>query len=46
MVVVALIGGTGNVGKTLVDALKASEKHKVIVFGRKVWQFLRGKSCL
>lgn len=36
MVVVAVVGGTGKVGKTLVDALKASEKHEVIVFGRKV----------
>lgn len=36
MVVVAIIGGTGAVGKTLVDALNASEKHNVIVFARKV----------
>jgi uncharacterized protein YbjT (DUF2867 family) len=36
MVVVAVVGGTGNVGKTLVDALKASNKHEVIVLGRKV----------
>jgi len=36
MVVVAVVGGTGNVGKTLVDALKESEKHEVIVFGRKI----------
>src|ERR1700761_7256761 len=36
MVVVAIVGGMGNVGRTLVDAFKESEKHEVIVFGRKV----------
>lgn len=36
MVVVAIVGGTGNVGKTLVDAFKESEKHEVIILGRKV----------
>lgn len=36
MVVVAVAGGTGNVGKTLVDALKNSREHEVIVLGRKV----------
>jgi len=43
MVVVAVVGGMGNVGKTLVDALKESEKHEVIVFGRKVPE---GKSAV
>ncbi|KAJ4986501.1 hypothetical protein SVAN01_08063 [Stagonosporopsis vannaccii] len=36
MVVVAVAGGTGSVGKTIVDALKADGKHKVIVLARKV----------
>jgi predicted dinucleotide-binding enzyme len=36
MVIVAVIGGTGNVGKTIVDALKEDEKHEVIVLTRKV----------
>ncbi|TVY76133.1 Oxidoreductase swnN [Lachnellula suecica] len=36
MVVVAIVGGTGNVGKTLVDAFKEDGKHEVIVLGRKV----------
>ncbi|KAF2625417.1 NAD(P)-binding protein [Macroventuria anomochaeta] len=38
MVVVAVVGGTGNVGKTIVDALKIDGTHEVIVFGRKVPQ--------
>lgn len=36
MVIVAVVGGTGNVGKTLVDAFKENGKHGVIVFARKV----------
>jgi len=36
MVVVAIVGGMGNVGKTLVDAFKESEKHEVIVLSRKI----------
>ncbi|KAF1955369.1 NAD(P)-binding protein [Byssothecium circinans] len=36
MVVVAIVGGTGAVGKTLVDAFKADGKHEVIVLARKV----------
>ena len=36
MVTVAVAGGTGNVGKTIVDALIASQKHEVIVLTRKV----------
>ncbi|KNG52515.1 nmra-like family protein [Stemphylium lycopersici] len=36
MVTVAIVGGTGNVGKTLVDAFVADGKHKVIVIARKV----------
>jgi uncharacterized protein YbjT (DUF2867 family) len=36
MVVVAVIGGTGNVGKTIVDALRDDGKHEVVVLTRKV----------
>jgi uncharacterized protein YbjT (DUF2867 family) len=36
MAVVAVVGGTGNVGKTLVNTLKKSKKHEVIIFARKV----------
>jgi predicted dinucleotide-binding enzyme len=36
MVVVAVVGGTGNVGKTIVEAFIADGTHKVIVLGRKV----------
>jgi aspartate-semialdehyde dehydrogenase len=36
MVVVAVVGGTGSVGKTIVDAFKEDGKHKVIVLARKV----------
>ena len=36
MVVVAVAGGTGGVGRTIVDALKASPVHTVIVLARKV----------
>jgi nucleoside-diphosphate-sugar epimerase len=39
MVVVAIFGGTGGVGRTLVDAFKADRKHQVIVFARKVNMF-------
>ena len=36
MVTVAVAGGSGNVGRTIVDALKKSEKHDVIVLTREV----------
>ncbi|KIX93964.1 uncharacterized protein Z520_10301 [Fonsecaea multimorphosa CBS 102226] len=35
MVTVAVAGGTGDLGRTIVDALKASPKHQVIVLARK-----------
>ncbi|KAH8807668.1 hypothetical protein F5884DRAFT_345008 [Xylogone sp. PMI_703] len=35
MVVVAVAGGTGNLGKALVEVLKDSPKHKVVVLSRK-----------
>lgn len=36
MVVVAIAGGTGNVGRTIVDAFKEDGKHEVIILARKV----------
>jgi uncharacterized protein YbjT (DUF2867 family) len=36
MVTVAVIGGTGSVGKTIVDAFLADGTHEVIVITRKV----------
>jgi len=36
MVKVAVAGGTGSVGRTIVDALKENPKHEVIVLARKV----------
>ena len=36
MVMVAVAGGTGNVGRTIVDALEKSQKHDVIVLTREV----------
>ncbi|KAF1358317.1 NAD(P)-binding protein [Lizonia empirigonia] len=35
MVVVAIVGGTGSVGKTMFDAFKEDGKHEVIVLTRK-----------
>lgn len=36
MVVIAVVGGTGNVGKTLVDAFVEDQTYEVIVLARKV----------
>lgn len=36
MVKVAVSGGLGNVGKTIVEVLKDDPKHDVIVLSRKV----------
>jgi dTDP-4-dehydrorhamnose reductase len=36
MVVVAVVGGTGHVGKTIVEAFKDDGKYDIIVFTRKV----------
>lgn len=33
---IAIAGGTGNIGKTISDALVATAKYKVIVLARKV----------
>ncbi|KAF9693840.1 hypothetical protein EKO04_008111 [Ascochyta lentis] len=38
MVVVAVVGGTGNVGRTIVDALKEDGNHEVIILARKTLQ--------
>lgn len=35
MVVVAIAGGTGNVGRTIVEAIKEAGKHEVLVLARK-----------
>lgn len=40
MVVIAVAGGTGNVGRTIVQALVATGKHEVKILSRKV------NSCL
>jgi hypothetical protein len=36
---IAIAGGTGNIGKTISDALVAAAKYKVIVLARKVRKF-------
>lgn len=36
MAIIAVAGGTGDVGRTIVEALLDSGKHKVFVLGRKV----------
>lgn len=42
MITVAVIGGTGSVGKTIVDAFLAVGTHEVIVISRKV----RDHACI
>jgi len=36
MAIVAVAGGTGNIGRTIVDAILATGKHQVKVLSRKV----------
>lgn len=36
MVNVAVLGGSGHVGKTIVDAIKEHPSHSVIILSRKV----------
>lgn len=36
MVVIAVAGGTGNVGRTIVEALVAVGKHDIVVLSRTV----------
>ena len=46
MVRVAVAGGTGNVGRTLVDAIVDTGKHDVFVISRKVsYATPRAKFC-
>ena len=45
MTVVAVAGGTGDVGRTLVDELVASADFDVIVLARKVSWGEVGKRC-
>jgi uncharacterized protein YbjT (DUF2867 family) len=35
---VAIAGGTGGLGRALIDAIKAQGKHQVVVLSRKVCQ--------
>jgi saccharopine dehydrogenase-like NADP-dependent oxidoreductase len=39
MVVVAIAGGSGHVGRTIVETLVENGEHEVIVLGRKVWAY-------
>jgi NAD dependent epimerase/dehydratase family enzyme len=36
MVIVAVAGGTGNVGRTIVEVLRQTKEHQVIVLSRSV----------
>lgn len=36
MVTIAVAGGTGNVGRSIVEAIVAAGKHQVIVLSRQV----------
>lgn len=46
MVTVAVAGGTGNVGRTIVDALERSQKHDVIVLTRNVNEMVFKKTTI
>lgn len=43
MVVVAIAGGSGNLGRALVDAIKAKGGAEVIILARKVRLLYKGK---
>lgn len=45
MVVVAVAGGTGHLGRTLVEGIVATGKHEVKVFSRKVCLSIKYNSC-
>ncbi|KAM0520633.1 hypothetical protein ACHAPE_003030 [Trichoderma viride] len=45
MSVVAVAGGLGNVGRTIVETLAKSSNYKVIVLGRKIQPVLDNVSC-
>jgi short-subunit dehydrogenase involved in D-alanine esterification of teichoic acids len=36
MVTVAIAGGTGGIGRTIAEVVKANQNHKVIILSRKV----------
>lgn len=36
MVTVAVAGGTGGIGRTIVEELVSQQKHKLLILGRKV----------
>lgn len=44
MAVIAVAGGTGGVGKTIVERLAQEPKHQVIVLSRSVSQISRAPS--
>jgi len=46
MVVVAIAGGSGNLGRALVDALKAKGGSEIIVLARKVSPLVNGRAEL
>jgi NAD(P)-dependent dehydrogenase (short-subunit alcohol dehydrogenase family) len=37
MVTVAVAGGTGGIGRTIVEELVRQGKHQVLILSRKVW---------
>jgi uncharacterized protein YbjT (DUF2867 family) len=43
MAIIAVAGGTGQMGRAVVDALIASGKHKTIILSRKVSML---RSCM
>lgn len=45
MVRVAVAGGTGHLGRTLVEAIIATGKHEVKVFSRKVCLLESQENC-
>ena len=47
MAVIAVAGGTGNLGRTLVDAIVAIGKHKVKILARQVQYLIQHilRSC-
>lgn len=45
MSVLAVAGGTGGVGRTIVDELVAQGKHKIIILSRKVGSDLDRSRC-
>lgn len=44
MPTIAVIGGTGSLGRTMVEVLRTDAKHKVFVLARKTFAFTNGSS--